>query len=85
MYIPFRGNELGAADAPLSHSKERNLLLEGGRCGTKSRLTRKGVYLMYIPFRGNELGAADAPLSQQITRFPSQNHLYDPSHEFQWL
>ena len=43
-----------------------NLLLEGVRFGTKSKLTRKGLYCVYIPFRGSELGAEDCPLSQQI-------------------
>ena len=56
---------LAAVDAPLS--REINFLLEWVRFGTKSKLTRKGVYLAYIPFRGNELGAEDDPLSQEIT------------------
>ena len=34
-FVVKRGNELGAADNPLSHYKERNLLLEGARCGAK--------------------------------------------------
>ena len=47
--------------------KRTNFLSEWVRFGTKSKLTRKGVYLAYIPFRGNELGAEDDPLSQEIT------------------
>ena len=43
MYIPFRGNELGAADYPLSHSKERNLLLEGVRYNARQILERWAV------------------------------------------
>ena len=58
-YLPYCSH---SQDIP----KRTNLLLEGVRFGTKSKLTRKGVYWAYIPFRGNELGAEDDPLSQQI-------------------
>ena len=63
MYIPFRGNELGAEEIPYHHT---NFLLEVVRFGAKSKLTRKGVYYVYIPFRGSELGAEDSRLSQEI-------------------
>ena len=48
------------------HKKEPNFLSEEVRFGTKSKLTRMGVYLAYIPNRGNELGAEDSLLSQEI-------------------
>ena len=56
-YVPLVALIERSQMRPYHIPKRTNFLSEWVRFGTKSKLTRKGVYLAYIPFRGNELGA----------------------------